>query len=150
MKDSSIFRLMKIYLIGIILLEAILASSYSIWQTRTRMKVIETSLILRIYADASDSFHERLGYWPATVKDLTNNAAMLKFVAMAPNDAWGNALEYIPFSTNVGFGIVRSLGRDGKRAGTSHNGDLEEKFGIRMSWHVERQGDVTNIEMLFP
>jgi hypothetical protein len=122
---------MKICLMGIILLGVILTSylSYLTWQSRMRAKVTQTSLILRSHAAASISFHERLGYWPTAVKDLTNNPTMLKFIDMSPDDAWGNGLEYIPFSTNLGYGIVRSLGRDGKSGGASYNADLEVKFG---------------------
>ena len=95
------------------------------------IKVPETRSMLMVYATESRHFHEVYGRWPERIDEFAHNPKSITFIyskALLSSDAWGHPWVYEPFDPARGFGLARSLGRDGKRGGSGLDQDIELRF----------------------
>ncbi len=71
--------------------------------------------------------------WPTNLQNLykNGNARHLVFVNCQTNDAWGHSIMYESFDNARGFGLLKSLGRDGNPGGTGLDQDIEIRFNAK-------------------
>jgi hypothetical protein len=97
----------------------------------TLVKVPETRSMLQVYSAESWHFHDVYGQWPQRIDDFAHNPKAITFIhskALLSSDSWGHPWVYEPFDSGRGFGIARSLGRDGKPGGSGLDQDIELRF----------------------
>lgn len=91
-----------------------------------------TEMRLRAIARASTEYFFRYRQWPADLDKITFNGQGKRLYyqidASRIRDGWGRRLIYSPFNGNVGYGSIKSLGRDGKLGGGGLDEDLELRF----------------------
>ena len=81
------------------------------------------------FAMASANYFNFYMNWPRSLDDLFSNTNVFVAPDMPRTDVWGRAIQYQPFDPKLGFGVVRSLGRDGMPGGTNADADIEVYFG---------------------
>jgi hypothetical protein len=89
--------------------------------------------MLQVYAVESRHFHDVYGKWPQRIDDFTHNPKAITFIyskALLSSDSWGHPWIYEAFDSGRGFGLARSLGRDGKPGGVGLDRDIELRFPL--------------------
>lgn len=77
--------------------------------------------------ERSRRWYEETGKWPTNLLQMPGYRDMGDPNAVEV-DGWGHPFEYESYDPAKGYGIVRSLGRDGKPGGTGYDKDLEFRF----------------------
>lgn len=99
-------------------------------EVMSRVKVAHTGSILFYYAVACSNYFSIYGESPKSLNDLYYNKSNIVFIdTISTNqDAWHHLIEFRPYDPKLGYGIVRSLGRDGKLGGVGPDADVEKHF----------------------
>lgn len=95
---------------------------------------IKTVVELKNIAIASQLYFQEYGRWPTSFGDFTNNPQKIIFMEFEEPlvlDGWKRPILYRPYDTNLGYGSVISLGKDGKPGGTGSDADLEIQFNVK-------------------
>lgn len=92
-------------------------------------------LRLNTVALAMDSYHKHFGEWPRSLDLLTNNSAGIVFVDGVDDfkDAWGRAIHLVPFSEDLGYGVLESYGPTVVTRKTQEHTPYEVRFGLDMA-----------------
>ena len=109
---------------------------------RTQVAIVHTRQRLFLLSYASTNYASVYGVWPQSLDDLFTNKSNILFVISDPRkiriDGWGRAFDYVPFNTNIGYGIIRSLGSDCKQGGSKDREDIEVHFDINRIVELSR------------
>ena len=87
--------------------------------------------MLKVFAFESLEYYRVYRTWPRKIDDFTQNPHGMTFIyskALLNNDSWGHPWIYEPFDPSRGFGVARSLGRDGRVGGSGLDRDIELRF----------------------
>lgn len=135
--SSSIREIVKSKAPWLFLVLLLAAAVIAIWlaQSAARsgrmVRVARVRALLLMYAEGSTNYARFYGTWPGSLLDLMQNKSNIVFVSrdMPLVDPWSHPFVYVPYDTSRGFGVVKSLGSDGKEGGADDATDIEVRFG---------------------
>jgi hypothetical protein len=115
------------FLFSLFLIAVLLGLHYR--NTRSLMAAAYTKAKLGAFAMASASYYNYYTNWPQSLNDLFSKSNVFVAQNMQRVDGWERAMQYQPFDPKLGYGVITSLGRDGKLGGTNTDADIVIFFG---------------------
>jgi hypothetical protein len=121
----------KYYCIGMATLAMFCLIAVLLVKTLNSQKpILYTKTLLLAYSCACTNYFNMYGEWPRSIEDLFVNKSNVVFVyTRAPGkDIWNNPIDFSPFDSNRGFGLLRSYGPGGVNSSNGKENNIIQRF----------------------